>query len=136
MTSSAPEFVSDRAHQQTSQPGVEAGDVAERSEIAPAPNERLLDGVLGAIGVTKDEARNRVQPVDDRSCEDVEGLALAVPGPSHESGLIGAHASPLRSELSHGWRFTPYRRGRGRKRSLHTETGLLGEEARIVIRSA
>jgi hypothetical protein len=105
----AAELVGDRPHEQASQPGIELGDVAERGQVPPAADERLLDGILRAICVSQDEAGDGVEPVDGRRGEDVERLALAGPRPRHEGSPIAAHAV---SSAGSSWilRFTPYRR--------------------------
>ena len=37
------------ADQQPMEPGVEAIGVAERGQVTPGPDERVLDGVLGLV---------------------------------------------------------------------------------------
>src|SRR5262245_8954524 len=48
-----PELVRDGAHQKTAKPGIELRYLAQRGQVAPATDERFLNGVLGAIGVAQ-----------------------------------------------------------------------------------
>src|SRR3954451_6063847 len=66
------------------EPGVEARRVPQRGQVSPRPDERLLDGVLGLIGVAKDEPGGGVQPEDRGSCKRCEGVMIASPRPFHE----------------------------------------------------
>src|SRR5262245_7464779 len=74
------------------EPGLEAIDIAQGWKIPPAPDERLLDGVLRPVGVTEDEARCGIQPADRGAREHGEGVMIALPRPVHEVPL---HTSPL-----------------------------------------
>ena len=60
-------------------PGLEALDVAERGQLPPRRDERLLDSVLGTPDVTQDPMRDGEQPVS-RAADD-GGERLLVPGP-------------------------------------------------------
>src|SRR4051812_6646131 len=73
------------------EPGVEAVDVAQCRQIPPAPDERLLDGVLGQVGIAEDEARGGIQSTDRGACEHGEGVMIASSRPLHE---IPPHAGP------------------------------------------
>ena len=46
------------------EPGVEAVGIAQRREVAPGGDERLLGRVLGASVVTEDQAGSGVEPAD------------------------------------------------------------------------
>ena len=48
-----PELIAAGVEEQPVEPGIEAVGVAQRGEVPPAPDERLLDGVLGAVGVPR-----------------------------------------------------------------------------------
>jgi hypothetical protein len=61
------------------QPAVEAGDVAELGELAPAPDERLLDRILGEIRVAQHEPGDRVEAVHLARGELPERLAVTLP---------------------------------------------------------
>jgi hypothetical protein len=45
-------------------PGVETRGVAERREVTPAADERLLDGVLSAISVPENKSGDRIEAID------------------------------------------------------------------------
>ena len=47
-----------RAHEQPAQPGVEPIRITQATHVLPGLDERVLDGVFGALGVTQDEAGN------------------------------------------------------------------------------
>jgi len=65
-------------HEDPIHPGVEAVDVAELRELPPAPDERLLNGVLGQVWVAQDEPGDRVEAVDLARGELPERLAVAL----------------------------------------------------------
>ena len=46
------------------QPGVEAVGIAERGEVAPGGDERLLGGVLGPMVVPQDQTGDGIEPAD------------------------------------------------------------------------
>ena len=69
------------------EPGVEAIDVAQGGQVPPASDERLLDGVLGPVGSSKDESRGGVQSADRGACQHGEGVMIALPRPLHEVSL-------------------------------------------------
>jgi len=79
--------------EQAMEPGVEARRAPQCRQIAPGPDERLLDGVLGLIGVAEDEPRGRVQPEDRGSCKRRKGVMIASPRSFHELLL---HVAPRR----------------------------------------
>jgi len=72
------------------EPGIEPLDVAQRRQIAPGPDQRLLGGILREFGVAQDEASGRVQPIDGAARQDAEGLAVSASRPVDELRL---HAS-------------------------------------------
>ena len=55
--------------EQAMEPRVEAAGIPQRGQVAPGPDERLLDGVLGLVGVTEDEPGGGIQPEDRGSCK-------------------------------------------------------------------
>ena len=73
------------------EPGLEALEVAQRGQVPPAPDERLLDGVLRLVGVTEDEACGGIQSTDRGACQHGEGVMIAPLRPHHE---IPLHAHP------------------------------------------
>jgi succinyl-CoA synthetase beta subunit len=79
--------------EQAGQPGIEAPDIAKRRKIPPRTDERLLDGVLGLVGVTEDEPGGGVEPEDRGSCKRGEGVMIAPSRSFHEFPL---HVAPRR----------------------------------------
>ena len=75
------------ADEQPVKPGVEAVGVAQRGQITPGPDERLLDGVLGLVGIAQDQPGGGVQPEDRGACQRGEGVMIASPRPLHEFSL-------------------------------------------------
>ena len=72
------------ADKQPVEPRVEAVVAAERGEVSPGPDERLLDGVLGLIRVPQDQSRGCVQPSDCGGRECGEGVMIASSSSGHE----------------------------------------------------
>src|SRR4029079_10297212 len=75
------------------EPGVETVGIAQRGQITPGPDERVLHGVPGPFEVPEDEPRGRVQPGDRGACQLGEGVMIAVPRSLHEVSL---HLAPRR----------------------------------------
>ena len=65
------------AIQQAVQPGVEAIGAAQRGQVTPGSDERLLDGVLGLVGIAQDEPGGGIQPEDRGACQRGEGVMIA-----------------------------------------------------------
>ena len=84
-----PELVVDGMHQETTEPGIEPVDLAQRWQVAPAAHERLLGGVLGAVRVSQDEPRDAVQVIDDAGREDLEGIVIAAARPLDQLAVHG-----------------------------------------------
>ena len=64
--------------EQPVEPGVEAIGVAQRGQITPGPDERVLDGVLGLFRVPEDEPGGGIQPGDRGACQLGEGVMIAL----------------------------------------------------------
>ena len=94
--------VSDWLDEQAVEPGVETVGAAQPRKVAPSTDERLLDGILGLVGVAKDEPGGGVQSEDRGACQRGEGVMIAPSRSLHEFLL---HHAPRR------WRG---RRGRAR----------------------
>jgi succinyl-CoA synthetase beta subunit len=75
------------------EPGVEAIWAAQRWQITPGSDERLLDGVFGLLGIAQDEPCGRIQPEDRGSCKPGEGVMIASSCSFHE---ILLHVAPRR----------------------------------------
>jgi len=76
VTPSPTVLVGGRAHEDPVEPAIETLDVAQLGQLAPAPDERLLDGVLGEVRVAQDESGNRVEAVDLAGRELPEGFSI------------------------------------------------------------
>ena len=73
------------------QPGIEAVRVPKRGQIAPGPDERVLHGVGGLVGVPEDEPGGGVEARDRGACQRGEGVMIAPPCSLHEVSL---HVAP------------------------------------------
>ena len=82
-----PELIAAGVEEQPVQPGLEAIGVAQGGQVPPAADERLLDGVLGAIGVPQDESRGGVHAADRGACQHGEGVMIALLRSLHEVSL-------------------------------------------------
>ena len=71
------DLVLGRVHEDPVHPGIEPIHLAELRELPPASDERLLDGVLGEVGVAQDQPGDRVEVVDLARGELPECLAVA-----------------------------------------------------------
>ena len=69
---------------ETVQPGVEPPGIAKTRQLPPAVDQRLLDGVLGEVGVAEDQASERVEAVERIRHQHVERVAIAVCRALHE----------------------------------------------------
>jgi hypothetical protein len=59
------------------QPSVESIAVAQTAQVAPGPDERVLDGILRGIPIAQDPPRDRVQAVVCGGHEVIKGLVIA-----------------------------------------------------------
>ena len=84
-----PELIAAGVEEEPVEPGVEAIGIAQGGQVPPAPDERLLDGVLRAVGVLQDESSRGVQPADRGACQHGKGVMIAIPCPLHEVSLHG-----------------------------------------------
>ena len=76
-----------RANEQPVQPGIEPLDVAQRRQIPPGSNQRVLGCILREFGVAQDEASDPVQPIDGATGQDAEGLMVSASRPVDEFRL-------------------------------------------------
>src|SRR6478672_11997290 len=72
-------FVGAGIDEEAAEPGVEPLDVPQAGKLSPRVDERLLDGVLGALPVPEDQAGNGVEAVASGGRQGLEGLVIAVP---------------------------------------------------------
>ncbi len=82
--SGAPHLVVAGVDEQPVQPGVEPIPIAKGAEVAPCPQQRVLHGILGQVGLAEDPPRDRVQAVIRRGRERVERLVTALLGLLHQ----------------------------------------------------
>ncbi len=81
-------------------------------EIAPAADQRLLNGVLRAVEIPKDQPGDPVQVIDERGHQDVERVSITLPRQPHQLRLRHRSlAFSLRSPVQAGDH--PYWRERG-----------------------
>ena len=88
-----------RVDEEATQPGLEAGRVAEGGQAPPGRDEGALQGILGEVGVAQDPRGDRVHPVAGQLDQRRECLSIAVSGPFDE--LL--HPRSL-DDARHGWR--------------------------------
>ena len=81
------------AIQQAVEPGVEAVGAAQCGQVTPGSDERLLDGVLGLVGIAQDEPGGGIQPEERGACQRGEGVMIAPSRSLHEFLL---HHAPRR----------------------------------------
>ena len=96
-----PELIAAGVEEEPVQPGVEAIGIAQRGQVPPASDERLLDGVLRTVWVPQDEPSRGVQPTDRGACQQRKGVMIASPCSLHEVSLHVAlvFARPVWSRL-------------------------------------
>ena len=82
-----PELIAAGVEEEPVEPGVEAVGVAQGGQVPPASDERLLDGVLGTVGVPEDQSGGGVEPADRGACQHGEGVMIALPCSLHEVPL-------------------------------------------------
>ena len=81
------------AHREATEPGVPGIRVTECAQIPPGEEERILEGILGAMRVAEDEVGDALEP--RRGClhQLCEGIEIAGLGPFDEMSLHGRHRS-------------------------------------------
>ena len=89
--SQPPGFVDTGPDEQAVEPGVEAFRVAERGQITPGLDERVLDGVPGLFPIPEDESSGGIEAVDRGACQHGKGVMIASPRSLHEFPL---HLAP------------------------------------------
>jgi MerR family transcriptional regulator, repressor of the yfmOP operon len=96
-----PELIAAGVEEEPMQPGLEAIGIAQRREVPPASDERLLDGVLRAVGIPQDEPSRGVEPTDRGACQQRKGVMIASPCSFHEVSLhvVLGSARPFWSRL-------------------------------------
>src|SRR4029079_6642150 len=86
--STAPHHVETGVDEQSMKPGVEPVDVAQRRQVPPASDHRLLDGVSRELTIAEDQASGRVQPRDGPAGEHGEGVMIATLRSLDQSSLV------------------------------------------------
>lgn len=64
---------------ETPEPGVDAIGIPQAADVAPGGDERLLNRIVGAVGITEDELGNGVQSADRPVDQHGEGVMIALP---------------------------------------------------------
>ena len=72
------------ADEQAVKPGVESVGAAQRWQVSPGSDERLLDGVLGLVWIAQDEPGGGIQSEDRGASQRGEGVMIAFPRSLHE----------------------------------------------------
>jgi len=72
------------------EPGVEAIRIAERPDVEPRGDERVLDRILGPIVIADDEPGHAEEALDRARSKLREGVVIAFPGPDDEVSLHAA----------------------------------------------
>ena len=90
----ASDEVEARVDEQSMEPAVERTHVAQRGQVAPAADERLLDRVPREVVVPDDQPGGCVQPPDGRAGQRREGVMIAPLRSLDETALV--HWRPLR----------------------------------------
>ncbi len=67
-----------RSHDEAVGPRVPRLGIPQGTHISPGRDERLLDRILGAVRISKDERRDAVQPIGGRLRQDGEGGVIAL----------------------------------------------------------
>ena len=62
--------------------------LAQSRKVTPAPDERLLDGVRGAVVIPEDQPGDPVHGVDRLGDEDVVRVPIPIPRASHQLGSL------------------------------------------------
>ena len=67
------------ANEDPPEPRLESLRIAEARQLTPGRDERLLDGILGAVEVAQDALGHGEQPVGIGARQEAEGLSVSVP---------------------------------------------------------
>ena len=84
MAPGPPDLVGAGVDEESVQPGVESGRVAQRGQITPGADEGVLDGVHRQVRVPEHEPGGGVEPGDRGACQHGEGVMIAPSRPLHE----------------------------------------------------
>jgi hypothetical protein len=77
--------------EQPMEPGIESIGVADRANVQPGGQERLLDGIGRPVVAAQDQPRCSMQLIERIRGERREGVVIAVPGAKDEVSL---HRTP------------------------------------------
>ena len=72
------------ADKQPMEPGIKSVGAAQCGQVTPGSDERLLDGVLGLVGVAQNESGGGIQPEERGACQRGEGVMIAPSRSLHE----------------------------------------------------
>ena len=84
-----PQLVDARADDESSQPRLELGRVAQTRQALPGSQQGLLDGIASEVGVPQRQPRDTVHPGQGVSSQRRERLPITLPGPLHERSVHG-----------------------------------------------
>jgi hypothetical protein len=76
-----------RADDEPIEPSIEAVGIADRADVEPGRDERLLDRVGRNVVVAEDEASCPMETVVRLGGQPREGVLVAAPGPEYEISL-------------------------------------------------
>jgi hypothetical protein len=82
-----PALIGAGVDEEPTEPGIEPVRVTESRQLSPCMDEGFLDGVLGALPVAEDEARDGEEAVARRDRERLEGLVIAATCRFHDISL-------------------------------------------------
>jgi hypothetical protein len=80
------------------EPGVQAIGVAQSRQVAPGLDQRILDCVLGTIGVAEYQPSQCIHSGDDVLDQDAERFPISLLGSAHE--LVVHRLDPFRRRNS------------------------------------
>ena len=110
-----PPLIDAGANEQAVEPGVESIWAAQRGQISPCSDERLLDGVLGMVGIAQDQPGGGVQPEHRGAGQHGEGVMIAPSRTLHEFQLQHRALSGGAADVV---ALTEYGEGQGAFRSI------------------
>ena len=93
MTLGPADLVGAGVDEQSVEPGVEPGRVAQRGQITPGADQGVLDGVHRPVRIPEHEPGGGIEAGDRGACQHGEGVMIATPRPLHE---VRRHLAPWR----------------------------------------
>lgn len=109
------------ANRQSMEPGIPGTGITQCAEVPPGQEEGILDRVLGAIPIAKDEASDAGEPVERELHQLREGIEVPVPGPYDDVSLHGCHRFGTKHVSARS-----YSMGHERRQPIPTRTLAIG----------